>query len=44
VRKPEGMIPLGRSIRRLEDTIKMEPRELSWDGMNWIDLAHDRDQ
>jgi hypothetical protein len=24
--------------------IKMDLRELGWDGMNWIDLAEDRDQ
>jgi hypothetical protein len=24
--------------------IKMDLRETGWDGMNWIDLAQDRDQ
>jgi hypothetical protein len=26
------------------DTIKMDLREIGWDGMDWIDLAQDRDQ
>jgi hypothetical protein len=28
----------------LHDNIKMDPREIGWDGMDWIDLAQDRDQ
>jgi hypothetical protein len=41
VGKPEGMRPLGRPRRRLVDNIKMDVR---WGGMDWIDLAQDRDQ
>jgi hypothetical protein len=26
------------------DTIKMDLRETGWDGMDWIDLAQDRDK
>jgi hypothetical protein len=26
------------------DNIKMDIREIGWDGMDWIDLAQDRDQ
>jgi hypothetical protein len=26
------------------DNIKMDLREMGWSGMNWIDLAQDRDQ
>jgi hypothetical protein len=26
------------------DNIKMELGEIGWDGIDWIDLAHDRDQ
>jgi hypothetical protein len=44
VRNPEGKRPLGRPRRRWMDSIKMELREVGWDGMDWIDLAHDRDQ
>jgi hypothetical protein len=26
------------------DNIKMDLREIGWDGMDWIDLAQDREQ
>jgi hypothetical protein len=42
--KPEGKRPLGRPRRRWVDNIKMDLREVRWDGMDWIDLAQDRDQ
>jgi hypothetical protein len=42
--KPEGRRPLGRSRRRWVDSIKMDLREIGWDGMDWIELAQDRDQ
>jgi hypothetical protein len=44
VEKPEGKISLGRLIRRWEDNINMDLRETGWGGMDWIDLAQDRDQ
>jgi hypothetical protein len=44
VGKPGGKRPLGRPRRRWVDNIKMNLREIGWDGMDWIDLAHDRDQ
>jgi hypothetical protein len=44
VGKPEGKRPLGRPRRRWVDNIKMDLREIGWDGMDWIDLALDRDQ
>jgi hypothetical protein len=44
VGKPEGKRPLGRPRRRWVNNIKMERREIGWDGMDWIDLAQDRDQ
>jgi hypothetical protein len=28
----------------MEDNIKMDLREIGWGGMEWIDLAQDRDQ
>jgi hypothetical protein len=40
----EGKRPLGRPRRRCVDNIKMDPREIGWDGGDWIDLAQDRDQ
>jgi hypothetical protein len=43
VGKPEGRRPLGRTRRRWEDNIKMDLREVGWGGMDWINLAQDRD-
>jgi hypothetical protein len=34
VRKPEGKIPLGRPRCRWVDNIKMDLREVGWDGMD----------
>jgi hypothetical protein len=42
--KPEGRRPLGRPRRGWLDNIKMDLREIGWDGMDRIDLAQDRDQ
>jgi hypothetical protein len=42
--KPEGKRALGRPRRRWEDKIKMDVREIEWDGMDWVDLAEDRDR
>jgi hypothetical protein len=44
VGKPEGKRPLGRSRRRQVDNIKTDLREIGWDGMEWIEVAQDRDQ
>jgi hypothetical protein len=44
VGKPEGRRPLGRPRRRSVDNIKMDLREIGWDGTDWIDLAQDMDQ
>jgi hypothetical protein len=44
VGNPEGKRPLGRPRRRWVDNIKMDLREIRWDGIDWIDLAQDRDQ
>jgi hypothetical protein len=41
---PEGKRPLGRRRRRWVDNIMMDLREIGWDGMDWIDLAENRDQ
>jgi len=43
VGKPEGKKPLGRPRRRWEDNIKMDLQEVGCGGMDWIDLAQDRD-
>ena len=42
--KPEGKRPLGRPTRRWEDNIKMGLQEVKCGGMDWIELAQDRDR
>jgi hypothetical protein len=42
--KPEGKRPLGRPKRRWVYSIKIGLREIGWVGVDWIDLAQDRDQ
>jgi hypothetical protein len=44
VGKPEGKRPLGRQRRRWVDNVKIDLREIKWDGIDWIDLAQDSDQ
>ena len=44
VGKPEGKRPLGRPRRRWEDNIKMDLQEVGCGGMDWIELAQDRDK
>jgi hypothetical protein len=39
VEKPEK-----RTRRRWVDNIKIDLREIEWDGMDWTDLAQDRGQ
>jgi hypothetical protein len=43
VKRLEGKRPLGRPRRRRVDNIKIDFRDVGWDGMDWIDLAQDRD-
>jgi hypothetical protein len=33
-----------QDVRRWEDSIKIDFREIGWDGMDWIDLAQGRDK
>jgi hypothetical protein len=44
VEKPVGKTPLGRPRHRWVDNVKIDLREIRWDGMDWIGLAQDRDQ
>jgi hypothetical protein len=44
VGKPEGKGPLGRPRCRWEDNIKMDLQEVGCGGMDWIELARDRDR
>jgi hypothetical protein len=43
VEKPGGKRPLGRPKCRWKN-IKMDLREIVWDGVDWIGLAQDTDQ
>ena len=44
VGKPEGKRPLGRPRRRWENNIKLDLQKVGCRGMDWIDLAQDRDR
>jgi len=44
VGKPEEKRPLGRPRHIWEDNIKIDLQEVGSEGMDWIDLAHDRDR
>jgi hypothetical protein len=44
VGKPEGKRPLGRPRRRWENNIKMDLQEVGCRGMDWNELAQDRDR
>jgi hypothetical protein len=44
VGRPEGRRSLGRARRRWEDNIKMDLQDVGWGGMDWTELAQDRDR
>jgi hypothetical protein len=44
VGRPEGKRQLERSRRRWVNHIKMDLREIGWEGVDWIDMAQDRNQ
>jgi hypothetical protein len=39
VRKPEEKTPLRSPRHRWEDNIKLNHKEIRWEGMDWIHLA-----
>jgi hypothetical protein len=41
--KPEGKRLVGGSGRSWVDNIKIDLREIGWDGMDWTDLAQNRE-
>jgi hypothetical protein len=43
VGKPEGKRLLGRPRRRWEDNVTMDLQELGCGGVDWIEVAQDRD-
>jgi hypothetical protein len=42
--KPEGKRLPGRPRRRWEDNIEMDLQEVGFGGMDWIELAQDRER
>jgi hypothetical protein len=44
VGKPEGKRPLGRPRRGWGDNVRMDLQEVGCGGMDWMDLAQDRDR
>jgi hypothetical protein len=44
VGKTEGKRPLGRPRHRWEDNIKMDLQGVRCGGMDWVDLAQNRDR
>jgi len=44
VGKFEGKRPFGRPMHRWKDNIKMDLQEVGCEGMDWIDVAQDREK
>jgi len=40
--KRQGKTPFGRTRRRWEDNIRMDLREMDWEGVDWMHLVQDR--
>jgi hypothetical protein len=38
VGRPEGKRPLGRPRHRWENNVKMDLKDVGWEGMDWIDI------
>jgi hypothetical protein len=44
VEKPDGKKPLGRHMPRWKNKVKIDIQEVGYKGVDWIELAHDRDR
>jgi hypothetical protein len=44
VGKPEGKRPIGRPTRKWESNIRMDLKEIGWEGVEWMHLAEGRDK
>ena len=44
VRKPEGKRPLARPRHGWEDNVKMDLKEIGWDGVDWVNAVEGRDR
>jgi hypothetical protein len=44
VGKPKGERPPGRTRRRRQENSKFDLEEVSWGGLDWIDLGQERDR
>jgi hypothetical protein len=44
VGKPEGKMPLVMRRHRWDDIIQINLKEIEWEGMDWIQMAQDRDK
>jgi hypothetical protein len=44
VGKLEGKRPIGRPRRRWDDNIRMDLREIGWEGVHWMHVSQDREQ
>ena len=44
VGRPDGKRPLERSRPRWDDNFKMDLQQMEWGGVDWVDVAQDRDR
>jgi hypothetical protein len=42
--KPEGKRLLGRPMQKWKDNIRINLRDMGWEGVDWMHLPQDRDQ
>jgi hypothetical protein len=44
VKKAEGKRPVGRHSHRWEDNTEMDLKEVSWEGVSWINVTQNSDK